>query len=788
MAIGDDFSIADNGDIRYTGTTANYTVIAFHRWLGDLMDDAQASGNDVLDITDATASDRSTDNIITLNSPYNIDDVAAEHLYDGSINQDSGNTIYDGIVVFAPAGTALEIIQNESLVSPNFWGTGLNADATQGISHRFMVKVRSGGADIDGKKLIGYTRELGNTYSTFTINSTSNGNNVIALSKATDLNNATTASTIKGWTTITNTTEGYALIDVNNDTTNEPYYSEWNRASQTINDLYERMKYISQEPVTEDSNSDTGSAFQLGNATITGQAQSFSVGANPIMPIRARFELRKVGSPTGNITCNVYAHSGTFGSSSVPTGGSLVASATYDSSLLTTSYKTIEFEFPVTTVVELSASTNYVISLEKAVGDGSNYVEVEGLATSGTHAGNRSQEVGTWSAAATDDLGFVLQGSMELYGLAGCLFRGITHEWDVDGILSGPLSAFERITWAGGTGQMIATDSVSAPTKVWLQLLSGSVPGDNITITGATSGATFLTEFTGGASTERPIATPFVGASTGSALIGAYGFGVESADLAVADSVIDLTDTTRNPPNNVTFSVGGLVSGEDRVLVAPLGYYFAYDNEASGPFTLGETLTFTSPAGTATLQKLQDDGTTGFMWISEPLSGSVPQNNSTIAGATATADVNGTVSPEVDVRQMDLDVALTGATETAVDVNAIPVDTPQTGEIRIQLDSGIYREIAYTSWTGSVFTIASTDFTGANQAAIGNGVYIAYIDKLATTTPETFQLVYNADRNLFIRVRDGGTAGDGLSIKTFETSGTLTTAGGSTTAIRTSDE
>ena len=84
MAIGDDFSISEAGDIRYTGTTTNYTVIAFHRWLGDLMDDASASGDDILDITDSTASERSTDNIISLNSPYNIDQVASEHLYDGS--------------------------------------------------------------------------------------------------------------------------------------------------------------------------------------------------------------------------------------------------------------------------------------------------------------------------------------------------------------------------------------------------------------------------------------------------------------------------------------------------------------------------------------------------------------------------------------------------------------------------------------------------------------------------------------------------------------------------------
>src|SRR4030067_271149 len=159
MAIGDDFSVSASGDIRYVGTTSNYTVIAFHRWLGDLMDDAQASGNDILDITDATASERATDNYVTLNSPYNIDDEAAKHLYDGSIVQDTGNIIYDGIVVYAPAGTYLYIVQNSNIVSPNFWTTGLNAASSQGISHRFMIKVRTGAADIDGRKLLGLTRQ-----------------------------------------------------------------------------------------------------------------------------------------------------------------------------------------------------------------------------------------------------------------------------------------------------------------------------------------------------------------------------------------------------------------------------------------------------------------------------------------------------------------------------------------------------------------------------------------------------------------------------------------------------
>src|SRR3989344_6496999 len=115
-----DYSIATNGDIRYTGTTTNNTVIEFHRWLGDLMDDALAANNDLLDITDATASERSTDNIITLKAPFNIDDIVAQHLFDGSIIQNGGDEIYEGILVFAAAGMYLSIVQNGAVIEePN---------------------------------------------------------------------------------------------------------------------------------------------------------------------------------------------------------------------------------------------------------------------------------------------------------------------------------------------------------------------------------------------------------------------------------------------------------------------------------------------------------------------------------------------------------------------------------------------------------------------------------------------------------------------------------------------
>ena len=60
------------GNIRYIGddhgggSPSYATVIEFHRWLQDLADDAVSSGDDELDITDDTPSDRSTDNICLL--------------------------------------------------------------------------------------------------------------------------------------------------------------------------------------------------------------------------------------------------------------------------------------------------------------------------------------------------------------------------------------------------------------------------------------------------------------------------------------------------------------------------------------------------------------------------------------------------------------------------------------------------------------------------------------------------------------------------------------------------
>ena len=151
-----------------------------------------------------------------------------------------------------------------------------------------------------------------------------------------------------------------------------------------------------------------------------------------------------------------------------------------------------------------------------------------------------------------------------LYGIPGEKFRGITHEITVD-TPTGTFTPPEVVTWTGGSGQILAIDSTTAATKMWIQLLTGVAPTDGLVITATGSGATVTVNVT---VTERSLSTPFCGASTGSSLVGAYGFALEYADLAVNDKIQALDAVTRQPPNNVTFTVNGVLSGW-RVLVGP---------------------------------------------------------------------------------------------------------------------------------------------------------------------------------------------------------------------------
>ena len=423
--VATDWSITRNAsalDVRYigdlhAGTTPSYaTTIELHRALGDFADQEQDSGDDELSIINKTPSDRGgADTNITLLNGCNLDDASVEYIYDGSLTQDAGNTIYDGIQTFGNS-SSIQVLQDGARLTNDFWNQAKMkaavSDALSSTTHRFLVKVRTAGADIDGRRLIGTQRVLGTAYTEFSIGGgTNRGNNTLALTANTDGNNQTAAGTIATWTDIVNDKEGYSAIDADGNTVNEFYYSNWELGTRSKNEFYERSKWIQRE---------------------------------------------------GSVTT--------------------------------------------------------------------------------------------------------------IYGLNGDIFRGITHQIAID-TPTGTFVEPEALSWTGGTGQLLAIDSVTAGTNMWIQLLSGVVPTDNQVITGAGL-ATAAANVT---ITPRLVPSTFVGTSTGTAINpAAYGVGIGADDLTQNDLLEDLTGTNRTPPNNITYSVNNTVIGD----------YVITSNNAAGNFEL----------------------------------------------------------------------------------------------------------------------------------------------------------------------------------------------------------
>lgn len=624
-----DWSIdRQTGNIRYIGddhggASPSYaTVIEFHRALQDFADNASSSGDDELDITDDSPSDRSTDNIITLLGSYNIDDAASEHLYDGSIIQSSGAEIYDGIVNFGNAVT-IQIIQNGAVITDDWWNNdpqgnslGLNSDPVAGISHRFMVKVRTGGADIDGRRLIGTSRTFNKVYSEFGISASSRGNNVLALSESNDLNNATAAGTVAAYTV--SKVEGYQLLDIPADGSSDPFYIQWDRESEANNNaVYEYAKYITRD-----------------------------------------------GSTT------------------------------------------------------------------------------------------------------------------QLFGLDGELFRGITHQVPYTS-LTNTFTEGQTVTIDSDSarqGQIIADDGSA---NMWIQMLRGAAPSSGESLSEGTASAT------AGTVVERSIpAASIVGVSTGAALIGAYGVGFDPAKATKDDDFTDLNEQLVEAPNNVTFTVSGIITEQDRVLVGPT----ATANSTviqTNQFALNATLNTANVSSIVVTTTIPSDSpSTGFIRVQDDDGFYRRIKYSSRSGSTFTVDTtyHGSADPN------------NPNNTTANDFDTVAATAANNVWIAYIDDIADATAIAATALVNGteyvIESVGTTDFTAIGASA--NTVGIVFTATGAGTgtgtakpnnTSASFTVVYSADQNLVVRVRDGGAS----PIKEFLSPAVLGTAGGSSTAIRTSD-
>jgi len=812
------------GRISYVGddhheTSPSYaTVIQLHRWLGQLSDDqAPADTSDKMYIPIPKASDRSTDNIITLVNGFYITAAETQHLYDGSIIQNNGDDIWDGIVNFGNANVQIQIIQDGAKLTDDFWnynigasatggsgttlvdtgafageaysgytfvnsaddargiatshtddtvtfsagelyGTGtldfaaadtyligvpLNPSAAQGISHRFLIKVRENGADVDGRRLIGICRRPGNTFAWFPINGTNRGNNVLALSDSSELNYDTANQTVMGagWDgEFSGEDQGFQQQDVDSDLTNEDYFGllTWSGVHD-INDLYMRAM---------------GETCDFGGYTVHGLDGEVLRGVTH----SCGYDGEAGGIAIADYDMLVW---GTLIEHDAPSGSFTVGEVIVDADPAGTGTPT----FYATILAIDDTLDDMIVSIDSGV------------------LGNTTTFYGVSSGADADTTSDPAEASGG--GVLHVLAEDESNNIIYVQVLKGTMAADDDVLYYGGTD------------------LSSVDVSDYILVANEID---TITEF------SISKTSPYIGVSTGSALIGAHGVGVAKAKLQDTDSVLPLGENTPiSPPLTVTNTYSGLDTTNDQILVVPTD---GTTTDINGDPTVGAAYfkieVALTGAGQTTVTVQEELSTTNIdTWL--PASGYISIVNDEglvvdheyssydTGGDTFTitsANFNGTgiedsvsVGNYAFVYQMHIATsALVGGTVTTVEVNAIPGSTPDAGTLRIVNDDGFHIRHPYSVYSDALdqFTITSADFSGdglTEQAGIGSGVYVSYIDKAAASPAETFQAVYDNDLNLTVVVRDG----DGTPIKEDKKRHTFTSSNASHGVTRTSD-
>ena len=256
-------------------------------------------------------------------------------------------------------------------------------------------------------------------------------------------------------------------------------------------------------------------------------------------------------------------------------------------------------------------------------------------------------------------------------------------------------------------------------------------------------------------------AAPF-GSFAGGKFFGARGVWVENISDPNNRELIDAAGTSHIPPVSITVSVSGVLSG-DRVLVAR--------SLATKEFTISATGLDSITVSEGIGSDIADSGT---LTVGSNIYSYTGVSFATFEGVTP--DPSGEVgalaapyaAPQINKAQFTISSV---TASTIVATTAIPSDVPTTGTIRVG-DT----QFAYTGVSGSTFTGVTPDPTGQS------GVFFApLIDTVAAGSSVTSgSMIYSSDFSVVGRVRKKG-------ILPFENSGTVTSAGLTISAIRTTD-
>lgn len=155
--------------------------------------------------------------------------------------------------------------------------------------------------------------------------------------------------------------------------------------------------------------------------------------------------------------------------------------------------------------------------------------------------------------------------STTLNGVSGEYYTGVGDvRFDYDTEASGPFVEGEQINGSGSNyGYLTSLYDGGSTGTFTLRNVHGSFT-DNMTLTGANSGATALVN--GGVTAITPQKQAPFGSLAGGQFFGAHGVWLDNVDSGDANNyqLIDSTGTTQAPPSSITIKVAGIVAG-DRV-------------------------------------------------------------------------------------------------------------------------------------------------------------------------------------------------------------------------------
>lgn len=248
MAIADDWSIDYSlKTITHNpaGSSTVYTVLSLYSWLMDLFDDAGQ-------MDDPVPMSAQTPVEFTLINGWSIPAASYPFLRGGAITDSTNDDLWANVYTLGSivAGSQVYIIQDDAEITP-WWSTG-HIDV--------LIRVKTGGVEIDSGLLLVMIRDLGNTFDHYQVDCTAGGRNAVPLATSVDLDNATASATIAGWSDIT-ITFGTVAKDLANGNGAVNYDVVVACAGRTLAQVYEYLKYVARHNSASTLNGDAGEEY-----------------------------------------------------------------------------------------------------------------------------------------------------------------------------------------------------------------------------------------------------------------------------------------------------------------------------------------------------------------------------------------------------------------------------------------------------------------------------------------------------------------------------------------------